>query len=104
MDSRANPVMAVSPDGSKMVFVASDGNSGSQLWVRCAGLAIRPSDSGNRKWVIHFGLPMAASIAFSADGKLKKIALSGGAVETLAEVRTTSGTWSREGVVLFIAE
>jgi WD40 repeat protein len=51
-----------------------------------------------------FWSPDSRSVGFSGDGKLKKITLSSGAVETLAEVRPTAGTWSREGVVLFIAD
>jgi serine/threonine protein kinase/WD40 repeat protein len=95
--------MAVSPDGSKMVFLASAGSSGTQLWVRALDSQSAQALPGTENAADPFWSPDGQFIAFSADGKLKKIALSGGSVESLAEVRPTAGAWSREGVVLFIA-
>jgi eukaryotic-like serine/threonine-protein kinase len=100
----SSDTIALSPDGSKVAFSASTGNSGPQLWVRAldsqSAQALPRTENGSSP----FWSPDSRSIAFSADGKLKKITLSSGAVETLAETRPTAGTWSREGVVLFIAD
>jgi len=100
----SNAAIALSPDGSKVVFSASTGNSGPQLWVRALDSQSAQALPGTENGSSPFWSPDSRSIAFSADGKLKKITLSGGAVETLAEVQPTAGTWSREGVVLFIAD
>ncbi len=96
--------IALSPDGSKVVFSASTVNSGPQLWVRALASQSAQALPGTENGVVPFWSPDSRSIAFSADGKLKKITLSSGAVETLAEVTPTAGTWNREGVVLFIAD
>jgi serine/threonine protein kinase len=96
--------IALSPDGSKVVFSASTGYSGPQLWVRALDAQSAQALPGTENGSSAFWSPDSRSIAFSADGKLKKITLSSGAVETLAEVQPTAGTWSRDGVVLFIAD
>ena len=106
----ANVAIALSPDGSKVVFSASTGNSGSQLWVRALDSQSAQALPGTQNGAVPFWSPDSRAVAFSAEGKLKKITLSSGAVETLAEViqtraelATWPGTWSREGVVLFVA-
>jgi len=96
--------IALSPDGSKLVFSASTVNSGPQLWVRALASQSAQALPGTEYGLYPFWSPDSRSVGFSGDGKLKKITLSSGAVETLAEVRPTAGTWSREGVVLFIAD
>ena len=100
----SNAAIALSPDGSKVAFSASTGNSGLQLWVRALDSQSAQALPGTGNGADPFWSPDSRSIGFSADRKLKKITLSSGAVETLAEVTPTAGTWSREGVVLFIAD
>lgn len=96
-------MIALSPDGNKVVSSASAGNSGTLLWVRALDSQSAQPLPGTENGQYPFWSPDSRAIAFSGDGKLKKITLSTGAVETLAEVRGTVGTWSRAGVVLFIA-
>jgi Tol biopolymer transport system component len=102
--SLANAAIALSPDGSRLVFSASAGNSGPQLWVRALDSQSAQALPGTENGQFPFWSPDSRSIAFSADGKLKKIALSNGAIETLTEALPTGGTWSREGVILFGAD
>jgi eukaryotic-like serine/threonine-protein kinase len=99
----AGAYIALSPDGSKLVFSASNGNSGPQLWVRALASQSAQAVPGTKNGLYPFWSPDSRSIGFSADGKLKKITLSSGAVETLAEVLQTPGSWSRDGIVLFTA-
>jgi eukaryotic-like serine/threonine-protein kinase len=106
----ADVAIALSPDGSKVVFSASAANGGSQLWVRALDLQSAQALPGTQNGTVPFWSPDSRAVAFSAEGKLKKITLSTGAVETLAELTQTRaelgdgpGTWSREGVVLFVS-
>jgi serine/threonine protein kinase len=94
----------VSPDGTKLVFAADVGSSRSQLWIRSLDSPTARALPGTENATYPFWSSDSRFVAFSAGGKLKKIAISGGPLETLAEVQPTTGTWSREGVVLFSAD
>jgi serine/threonine protein kinase len=99
---RSSP--AVSPDGTEIVFAADVGSSRSQLWVRPLNSATAQELPGTENASYAFWSPDSRFVAFSSGGKLKKIAISGGSVETLVEVPPTAGTWSRDGTVLFTAD
>jgi Tol biopolymer transport system component len=93
---------AISPDGRTLAFVATvEGKT--QLWVR-------PLDSTTARPLAEitpnicpFWSPDSRFIAFIHEGKLKKIALAGGAAETLCDASAPGGTWNRDGVILFSA-
>ena len=93
--------LSVSPDGSKLVFAAVGGSGRSQLWIRSFDSPTAQALLGTEGARNPFWSPDSRFIAFSDGGKLKRIAASGGPTDTITETRTTSGTWSREGVVLF---
>jgi Tol biopolymer transport system component len=91
----------ISPDGRTLAFVATvEGKT--QLWVR-------PLNSTMAKPLTEiirgpFWSPDSRFIAFFHDSRLKKIALAGGAAETLCDAPGNSGgTWNRDGVILFSA-
>jgi eukaryotic-like serine/threonine-protein kinase len=96
--------LSVSPDGTKLVFAADVGSARSQLWIRSLDSPMARALPGTENATYPFWSPDSRFVAFSADRKLKKIAVSGGPVETLAVVSETIGTWSREGLVLFVAD
>ena len=49
-----------------------------------------------------FWSPDSRSVGFFADGKLKRIDIDGGSVQTLANAhRGTGGAWNRNGMILF---
>src|SRR5208282_5390798 len=48
-----------------------------------------------------FWSPDSRSIGFYADGKLKKVALSGGPPDTLCDAGGWGATWNRDGVIVF---
>jgi eukaryotic-like serine/threonine-protein kinase len=95
---------SISPDGANLVFAADVGSSRSQLWIRSLDSPTARALPGTENATYPFWSPNSRFVAFSADRKLKKVAVSGGPVETLAAVSPTIGTWSREGVVLFVAD
>ncbi len=94
--------LALSPDGQTLVFVAGvEGQP--RLWVRpLDSVASRPlPGTDGAAWP--FWSPDSRSIAFYADGRLKRVDLDGGLVRTLTRALWGGGSWNREGVVLFAA-
>jgi serine/threonine protein kinase len=93
--------ISVSPDGSKLVFVAAAGSSGPQLWIRALDSSTAQPLPGTENATYPFWSPDGRFLGFSAGGRLKKISVSGGPVQTLSDVPGDGGAWSREGIVLF---
>src|SRR6516165_8374193 len=94
---------AISPDGSKLAFVATSADGKPSLWVRPlpASAAIRlPGTEGA---LGPFWDPTSHWIAFAANGNLQKIDVRGGQPQVLCPTMGgfVSGTWSRDGVILF---
>jgi len=93
--------LAISPDGLKVVFVSiSEGRS--QLWLRSLdSVSARPL-AGTGLAVLPFWSPDSRSVAFFADGQLKRIDIDGGATQTLARASFgVGGAWNRDGTILF---
>jgi serine/threonine protein kinase len=94
--------VAMSADGRKLVYGARDRNGRGRLWVRLIEEVEAKSLPGTEGATYPFWSPDGRFIGFFADGKLKKIGLSGGPSQTLADARSgRGGTWSRQGVILF---
>ena len=94
--------VALSPDGGRLVFVGRDSSGKNLLWIRALdSLAVQPLP-GTENPSFPFWSPDSRFIGFFADGKLKKIAVSGGPPQTLCDAPLNrGGSWSREGVILF---
>ncbi|MSO82980.1 MAG: hypothetical protein EXQ53_06760, partial [Acidobacteria bacterium] len=93
---------ALSPDGRRIVFGARTADGKQPLWVRSLdGLTAQPL-AGTEGATFPFWSPDSRSIAFFADGKLKKIDAGGGPALTLADAPAgRGGSWSRNGVIIF---
>jgi eukaryotic-like serine/threonine-protein kinase len=92
----------ISPDGRTLAFIAEvDGKT--QLWVRPLGATTaRPLVEVRESLPYPFWSPDSQFIAYFEQRKLKKIALAGGAPETLCDAPIqSSGTWGRNGDILF---
>jgi serine/threonine-protein kinase len=95
------PTVAIAPDGSLVVYVATRGGR-PQLFARALSSvdpvpmpgtadAISPFFSADGRWV-----------AFFADGKLKKVPVSGGTAITICDARIGfGGTWSPDDHIIF---
>jgi serine/threonine protein kinase len=101
------PGIAVSPDGRFLVLGAVPASGGSSLWLQpLDGLTPRPLP-GTEGAVFPFWSPDSKSIAFVAEGKLKRLDIAGGSPLVLCDVPQSlgnvgaGGTWNRDGVILF---
>jgi Tol biopolymer transport system component len=93
---------AVSPDGAKVTFVATDSTGVSQLWVReLAASEARPIP-GTQQATLPFWSPDSRFIGFFAERQLKKVDVSGKSVDILCDAPDGRGAaWSRRGVIVF---
>jgi serine/threonine protein kinase len=96
------PSFAISPDGRRLVYLASNEGK-SQLWVRPLDSVAAQPLPGTDGARLPFWSPDSASIGFFADGKLKRIDIVGGGPQVLANDvgGGNGGTWNREGIILF---
>jgi eukaryotic-like serine/threonine-protein kinase len=94
--------IAVSPDGSRVVFGVRDAAGQDLLWVRPLNGVSAEALPGTEGATYPFWSPDGRSIGFFADGKLRRIEASGGPAETLCDAPNgRGGTWNDQGVILF---
>ena len=95
--------LALSPDGHMIAYVAtSDGQS--RLWLRMLESGASRAIAGTDGAASPFWAPDSRSLGFFSDGKLRRVEVSGGSVQTLANaIGGVGGTWSRDNVILFAA-
>ena len=88
-----------SPDGRSVALWAS-GERG--LWVRRLDSSAAQPLPGTEHAILPFWSPDSRSLGFFADGKLKRIEVTGGPAVTLAEAPSGfGGSWSPRGVIVF---
>jgi serine/threonine protein kinase/Tol biopolymer transport system component len=93
---------AISPDGRRLAFVAAT-EGRPLLWVRPLGSLTAQPLPGTEGAAAPFWSPDSRAIGFFAQGKLKKIALSGEPPATLCDAPAgRGGAWNRDGVILFV--
>ena len=98
----ATAPLAVSPDGTRIAFLLRNAEGRDRLWVRSLDTLFARELVGTDGAASPFWSPDSRFLGFFADGKLKKVDVSGGPPITLcnaAEFR--GGTWSRDGVIVF---
>lgn len=95
--------LALSPDGSTLAYVSTQENSGLPvLYVQRIGSPDSRALTGTEGASYPFWSPDGQYVAFFANGKLMKAALSGGAPQVLTNVwAARSGSWSKNNVIIF---
>jgi Tol biopolymer transport system component len=92
---------AISPDGRTIAFVAQSADGRRTLWVRPIDTAAARQLAGTEEVGGMIWSPDSRHLAFTAQGKLKKIDIGGGSAQVLAEVGGVRGAdWNRDGVIL----
>ena len=92
----------LSPDGSLLAFVAQSEGSQRQLYVRRLDQLQATLLSGTEGAQQPFFSPDGQWIGFFSDGKLKKIAVTGGAAVTLCDAPLSrGGDWGDDGSIVF---
>jgi len=94
---------ALSADGKRLAFSAISDRGGNQVYVRpLDSLAAHPIP-GTEGASFPFWSPDGKSVAFFADGKLKRVDLEGtGTAFTLCDAPSSrGGTWGQGGIILF---
>jgi serine/threonine protein kinase len=94
--------ITVSPDGSRLVFVATTLDGKRLLWIRPLDSLTAQPLAGTEGAMSPFWSPDGRFIGYFANGKLHKIDASGGRPQSLCDVHEDrGGAWNRDGVILF---
>ncbi len=92
----------ISPDGRYLAFNASDTDGKAQIWIRSLNAMEAHPLPGTEGASRPFWSPDSRFLGFMADGKLKKIEVTGGPAQKICDAPTGSdGSWSPAGVILF---
>ena len=94
---------SISPDGSRLAFVAKDESDGQvRLWIReLLGSSMRRVD-GTERATFPFWAPSGDYVGFFADGKIKRVSADDGLAETVSDLpgQARGGSWNADGVIL----
>jgi serine/threonine-protein kinase len=96
--------IAMSPDGSRIVYVGASPN-GNQLFLRGLDQLDPVPLPGTQNAISPFFSPDGQWVAYYAGGKLQKLPLTGGPALTVANVRFTfGGSWGSGDTIVFQAD
>ena len=92
----------ISPDGRYLAFNATDSTGKSRIYVRPLNALSAQPLAGTEGTTRPFWSPDSRFLGFFAEGKLKKIEVSGGPAQKICDSPSgADGSWSPEGVVLY---
>jgi len=95
--------LALSPDGRTLAMIAYSAQANNYvLWTYEVGGRRTTSLDGTQGASYPFWSPDGRSVGFFADGKLKRVEVSGGQVQMLCDAPNgRGGTWNQDGVIVF---
>jgi eukaryotic-like serine/threonine-protein kinase len=92
----------ISPDGRYLAFNATDSSGKTRIWVRALNALSAQPLAGTDGTKRPFWSPDSRFLGFFAEGKLKKIEVTGGPAQKICDAPTgADGSWSPEGAILF---
>ena len=102
LDTATAPAAVISADGRTFAFAATDAVGVAHLYVRKLDQLSPVLLPGTDNAQGPFFSPDGQWIGFWADGKLRKISVTGGAAITLCDVATLRGAWwAEDGAIVF---
>jgi len=94
--------IALSPDGQRLAFAATDASGKSFLWIRALSSPEAQRIDQSEGALLPFWSPDSEFVGFWADSKLKKVRWQGGVPEVIYSVpEIAQGTWGPDGTILF---
>ena len=94
--------IALSPDGRRLAFSAVDATGKRRLYLRSLDALAAQLLAGTDGAAYPFWSPDSRFIGFFAEGKLKKIATSGGPPQAICNAPVgRGGAWNRDEVIIF---
>ncbi|HEY6050449.1 MAG TPA: protein kinase, partial [Thermoanaerobaculia bacterium] len=94
--------MAISPDGRRLAYVGSS-QGRRQIWLRDLDVVSARQLEGTEGGSSPFWSPDSRSLGFFADRKLKRLAISGGAPQTITDAANGGNAcWGPDDTILFI--
>jgi serine/threonine-protein kinase len=94
-------LVQLSPDGSRLAFVAACGEDRS-IWVRTMDTGENRRLGGTAGAIYPFWSADGRSLGFFADERLKRIEVDGGAIRDLAPAPDgRGGSWNADGIILY---
>ena len=95
--------IAVAPNGHTVAVAAySESARKNAIWIYELGSAGANILTGTEGATYPFWSPDGHSLAFFGDGRLKRVELSGGPVETICDAPAArGGTWNKENLIVF---
>ena len=97
-----NSAVALSPDGTRLVFAAAGPEGPQRLWLRALNGQEPQALAGTEDATYPFWSPDGRHLGFFARRKLKTMELASGAVETLCDAPNGRGaSWGSRGVIVF---
>ena len=96
---------SISPDGSTLAFIAAAADGVDWLWIRRLDSLVSRRITATEGAAAPFWSPDSRSVAFFAEGSLKRVQPDGSGVRVLCDAESPAGggTWNPAGTILFAA-